>query len=214
MLKRLTGRDWRGVSAALIAAMLVGGTAAVAADQIHSNEIKNHGVKRVDLAKGINKRIAKGLRRPKQIGPATPVPAGKTIHGAVGGDFHVYDDDPADPTPGSSDFGVDVTLPSPAANPLSDNDVYVNVSGWQDAGGQTAPTTTDALAGCSGSPSNPTAPAGKVCIYVAGADNALNVTGYSVLFGTEASPYGFKLKWDTTSPGDTFVDATWAYTAP
>lgn len=42
----------------------------------------------------------------------------------------------------------------------------------------------------------------------------LNLNGYSVLFGSGASPYGFKLKWDASTTGDTFVDATWAYTAP
>jgi hypothetical protein len=135
------------------------------------------------------------------------VPSGQTIHGVVGGDFHAFDNS-------ASDFGTDVTLPMPAANALSDNDVFVNVAGWQDAGGQTTPTTTDTNAGCNGTPAAPTAPAGKVCIYVSGADHAFNLAGYSVLFGTGASPYGFKLKWDASQAGDTFVDATWAYTAP
>src|SRR5207247_2004848 len=102
----------------------------------------------------------------------------------------------------------------PAANNLSDGDVFVDVAAWQDAGGQSAPTTTDTSAGCTGTPAAPTAPAGKVCIYVSGADHAFNLSGYSVLFGTGASPYGFKLKWDASQAGDTFVDATWAYTAP
>ena len=69
-------------------------------------------------------------------------------------------------------------------------------------------------AGCTGTPAAPTAPAGKVCIYVSGADHAFNLAGQSVLFGTGASPYGFKLKWDASTAGDTFVDATWAYKAP
>jgi hypothetical protein len=125
----------------------------------------------------------------------------------VGGDFHAFDSS-------ASDFGIDVTLPIPAANALGDDAIFVNVAGWQNAGGQTAPTTTDTDAGCTGNPANPTAPAGKVCIYVSGADHAFNLNGYSVLFGTGASPYGFKLKWDASTTGDTFVDATWAYTAP
>jgi hypothetical protein len=36
----------------------------------------------------------------------------------------------------------------------------------------------------------------------------------ALLSGTQGSPYGFKLKWDASQEGDTFVDATWAYTAP
>jgi hypothetical protein len=72
-------------------------------------------------------------------------------------DFHAFDAT-------ASDFGVDVTLPIPAANALSDDSVFVNVTSWQDAGGQTAPTTS--------------------------------------------------LAWGASALGDTFVDATWAYTAP
>jgi hypothetical protein len=149
-------------------------------------------------------------------GPAGPagasalnsVPSGQTIRGAVGGDFHAYDATQA------SDFGVDVSLPMPAPVGLTDDDVFVNVNFWQDGGGQTAPTTTDTNAGCTGTLDEPTAPPGKVCIYVTGADQAFNLNGYSVRFGTEASKYGFKLKWDASTQGDTFVDAVWAYTAP
>jgi hypothetical protein len=149
----------------------------------------------------------KGDQGPAGTSALDAVPSGKTIHGVVGGDFHAFDNT-------ASDFGVDVTLPIPAANNLSDSDVFVNVSGWQDAGGQSTPTTSDTNAGCSGTPAAPTAPAGKVCIYVSGADHAFNLAGQSVLFGTGASPYGFKLKWDASATGDTFVDATWAYKAP
>ena len=136
-----------------------------------------------------------------------PVPSGQTIRGAIGGDYHAFDNS-------ASDFGVDMTFPMPAPVGVSDSEVFVNVAGWQDAGGQTPPTTTDTNAGCTGTPNAPTAPAGKVCIYVSGADHAFNLAGDSVLFGTGASKYGFKLKWDASQAGDTFVDATWAYTAP
>ncbi len=148
-----------------------------------------------------------GATGPAGASPLNAVPTGQTIRGAIGADFHSYSADP-------SDFGVDVTMPAAATSGLADGDVYVNVLGWQDAGGQTTPTTGDANAGCTGTPDLPTAPAGKVCIYVSGADHAFNLSGYSVLFGTGASKYGFKLKWDATAIGDTFVDATWAYTAP
>jgi hypothetical protein len=148
-----------------------------------------------------------GSQGPAGASALNPVPSGQTIRGAVGADDHAHDAD-------ASDFGIDVTMPMPAANPLSDDEVNVNVAGWQNAGGQTAPTTTDTNPGCNGTPANPTAPPGEVCIYVSGADHAFNLEGFSVLFGTEASPFGFKLKWDASLEGDTFVDATWAYTAP
>jgi hypothetical protein len=151
---------------------------------------------------------ATGPAGPPGASALDPVPSGRTIYGAVGADFHAYD-------ASASDFGTDVTLPMPAPVALSDDDVFVNVDGWQGSGGQTEPTTTDTDdLGCTGTPANPTAAAGEVCIYVSGADHAFNLNGYSVLFGTGASKYGFKLKWDASQAGDTFVDATWAYTAP
>jgi hypothetical protein len=180
---------------------------------VSSPKVRNRSLLAKDFKRG---QLPRGPRGPKGekgdkgdpgASALNPVPSGRTIHGAVGGDFHAYDAT-------ASDFGIDVTLPIPAANALGDDQVFVNVAGWQDAGGQTAPTTGDTDPGCTGSPTNPTAPAGKVCIYVSGADHAFNLNGYSVLFGSGASPYGFKLKWDSSTTGDTFVDATWAYTAP
>jgi len=141
------------------------------------------------------------------VGPADlGVPAGQTLRGAIGADFTA--------AAGAEDFGTIASLPIPASNPLSDGDVSVNVNTWGDGGGQTQPSTTDTSAGCSGSLAEPTAPAGKVCIYVAGGDNAIDVNGFSVIPGSGASPYGFKLGWTSNGAGDTFIDAVWAYTAP
>jgi hypothetical protein len=174
---------------------------------VRSSEVKNRSLLAKDFKAGQLPQGPKGDRGADGASALNAVPSHRTIRGAVGADFHAFDSS-------ASDFGVDVTLPMPARNALSDADVFVNIAGWQNAGGQTTPTTGDANAGCSGTPAAPTAPAGKVCIYVSGADHAFNLSGYSVLAGTGASPYGFKLKWDASTAGDTFVDATWAYTAP
>ena len=141
---------------------------------------------------------------------ASAAAAGSLLRGAVGGDFD------AQLPPGSvngADFGVDVSLRQAAGNQLGDNDVYIALR-WKNGGGQTKPTTADTNAGCTGTVALPTAPRGKVCIYVAGGDNAANVSGYSVRPGTDQSRYGFKLKWDVTHNGDTFIDAVWAYRYP
>jgi hypothetical protein len=174
---------------------------------VTSRKVRDGSLLAKDFKAGQLPRGPKGDKGDPGASALNPVLSGTTIHGAVGGDFHAFDST-------ASDFGIDVTLPIPAANALGDDAVFVNVAGWQNAGGQTTPTTTDTDVGCTGNPANPTAPAGKVCIYVSGADHAFNLNGYSVLFGTGASPYGFKLKWDASTAGDTFVDATWAYTAP
>jgi hypothetical protein len=151
--------------------------------------------------------VVAGITR--QGASAAPAP-GSLLRGAVGADF-----DSQLPPGGlvGADFGVDVSLPKRAGNALGDNDVYIALR-WRNGGGQTKPTTSDTNAGCTGTLASPTAPRGKVCIYVAGGDNAANVSGYSVRPGTGQSRYGFKLKWDAVQNGDTFIDAVWAYRYP
>jgi hypothetical protein len=149
--------------------------------------------------------VVAGITR--QGANAAPAP-GSLLRGAVGADF---DNQPPPAT--AADFGVDVSLPKPAGNALDDNDVHVALR-WTNGGGQTIPTTSDTSPRCTGTLRFPTAPRGKVCIYIAGGDNAANVSGYSVRPGTSASRYGFKLKWDAVQDGDTFIDAVWAYRYP
>jgi hypothetical protein len=130
-----------------------------------------------------------------------PLPTGRTIHGVVGANLHSPSND------ATNDWGVDAVLPVPARNNLTDAQVSVNV-----ASAIGAPTTADTDAGCSGTPALPTAPAGRVCIYVTAATNALTLQGLSAA-GATGTPYGFKLVWNSAATGDTFVDAVWAYTA-
>jgi hypothetical protein len=143
-------------------------------------------------------------------GSARVAPSG-TTHGVIGGDFDTQL--PVGSINGA-DWGVTATLPLPAAVKLTDDVVFVNVDRWKDGGGQTKPTTTDTSPQCTGTAQNPTAPKGKVCIYVLGGDNAVNVSGYSVVPGAGGSKLGFKLKWDSAGNGDTFIDAVWAYQYP
>src|SRR3712207_4833178 len=88
---------------------------------VSSSKVKNRSLLAKDFKAG---QLPKGPKGEAGASALNPVPSGKTIRGAVGGDFHAYD-------ALSRDFGVDVTLPIPAANGLGDDDVYVNVAGWQ-----------------------------------------------------------------------------------
>lgn len=177
----------------------VGG--AVGAGMVTSADIKDNTIRTKDLHSSTRSWVNhSAVRR---------VPSGATVHGVVGGDFNNTT------AAGMADWGVDASLPLKARNALTDEDVTVNVDGQQQSSGQTPATSADSAENaCTGSPAHPTAPAGVVCVYVAGADNAVGVVGYSARFGTAGSPYGFKLKWDVNGTGDTFVDAVWAYTAP
>ena len=140
-------------------------------------------------------------------GTASAGLSGTTLRGVIGGDFDTQ------LPPGSvngADWGVDQTVL--ARNRLHDADVFIVVSTW--AGSGLPPTTSDGPGPCTGSVSRPTAPRGKVCIYVTNSDNAVNLNGYSIMPGSGGSRNGFKLLWDAAGNGDTFVDAVWAYRYP
>jgi hypothetical protein len=141
----------------------------------------------------------KGDKGDPGLSPLDPVPSGKTLQGVIGLDV--------DATAGGGDWGVLMTMPMAANALLTDDDVYVNVQHWTNLGGNTPPSTTDANAGCTGTPANPTAPPGRVCIYVQHSTNAVDLFGYGV-----NSRQGFKLNFTNSVIGDAFVDATWAYT--
>jgi hypothetical protein len=202
---------------AVVAVVSLSGVSTAVASHlvVRSSDIVDYGIRNVDLASAsVNSRVIQNgsvgrgdlsTALQGQLSWAS-VPSGRTIRGAVGGDF--------DAAANLTDWGVVVSLPSRARNALGDDDVFVVVTTWQSGNGQTQPTTTDTNVGCTGTVTSPTAPAGKVCIYVAGGDNATDLNGYSVRPGTGRSPYGFKLSWTNSVPGDTFIDAVWAYRAP
>ncbi|HEX2105656.1 MAG TPA: hypothetical protein VHF51_18530 [Solirubrobacteraceae bacterium] len=190
-------------------------TGAVASTQVRDGTLRAKDFRRSDLPRGRTgergPRGATGLRGstgargatgPRGESALDPVPTGRTIRGVVGANLHAFSNDPA------IDYGVDAVLPIPAPSNLTDAQVSVDVAGA--VGG---PTTADGNPGCTGTPAAPSAPAGRVCIYVAAAANAVTLQGLSAA-GAAGSPYGFKLIWNSANAGDTFVDATWAYTAP
>jgi hypothetical protein len=147
-------------------------------------------------------RGERGLRGTAGTSAFETVPGGQTIRGVIGLDV--------DAAAGGGDWGVLTSMPMPAPFVLEDDDVLVDIEGRVEidpANPGTAPTTTDeGNAECEGSPTNPTAPPGRVCIYVRHSTNAVDLFGYGV-----NSTQGFKLNFTNSSAGDSFVDATWAY---
>jgi hypothetical protein len=123
----------------------------------------------------------------------------RTITGMIGGDF-----DTQLPPGGSvgADWGIDGSFQRAANNRIHDGDVKVVGAESGDA--------TDGFA-CNGSAAHPSAPKGKVCIYLIGSGNAVSIRGVTPVAGTGGSRFGFKLIWDANGNGDTFVDAVWAY---
>lgn len=179
-------------------------------------DVKNDSLTLNKLSKGTQALIRRAGKTgaPGVPGPAGPagapglsvldtLPSGKTEYGVVGFGTTA--------AAGNETYSIDGQLQMPATAPLGDNDVYVNINGNQPESTTPlyAPTTSDTLTGCDGTPANPTAPAGKVCVYVIHADNAASITGQGV--GTK---YGFRLAWSSELAGRSYVDAVWAYTAP
>ena len=128
--------------------------------------------------------------------------SGATIRGMVGGDFDTQL--PAGSTNGA-DWGVDALFQRAATILIHDGDVKVVGADSGDSGD---------FAGCTGSAAAPTAPVGKVCVYLIGSGGATNIRGVTPVPGTGGSKFGFKLIWDATGNGDTYVDAVWAYHFP
>lgn len=144
-----------------------------------------------------------GPAGPAGISSIDPLPSGKTVHGVIGFGYAA--------SAGNQHGDIDQQLPVPATAALKDADVYVSLNGFTSSGGIT-PTTADTNAGCTGSVTSPTAPAGKVCVYIAAGQNSAGIQGLGI--GPNGTPYGFKLSWDSQTSGRSFVEAVYAYTAP
>ena len=123
-----------------------------------------------------------------------PLRSGETIRGVVGGDF--------DANAAGNDFGVLETFPIPAPQPVEDANIVVD--GGDD----------DEANRCTGTAAAPSAPPGVVCIYPTGVVlNAIGFRGKDVIVGG-SSRFGFELLWAAADPGDTLLQAIWAYQAP
>ncbi len=122
------------------------------------------------------------------------IPSGITVTGELSWDGH-------QPTNTGLD-SLTVNLSGIAPVPLTHAEVNFATSG------------ADADPTCSGSATNPTAPAGKVCIYLwslSGIDLGFTA-GYAGALSTRA----FRVMWRASGNdnGEELLRATWAYTAP
>ena len=128
----------------------------------------------------------------------TTIPSGTTVTGAWG----IVDD-----AAGAGELKF-VYASFPLPSPVGLGDASVNFK----AG---TPTATDGDASCTGTSANPTAPAGKVCLYQGGLGNA-NVAGLAGFqYDTAAdSKQGFGVRATSTAAGLVVARGAWAYTAP
>jgi hypothetical protein len=129
---------------------------------------------------------------------------GKTVRGSAYYQF-------TSTVPGFFQFGVD--LPGRARNPLTQEDVNFAPDDFA--------ATTDDDPSCTGNYILPTAPPGKVCLYLwptaplSGNITRLNAGGDAPQ-SPEFSRNAFWINWQTADGSNpkVFVYARWAYTAP
>ncbi len=201
---------------------LVVATAATAgaASLITGKQIKDGSISAKDLSKAVQKQLARpgvaGAPGPAgakgdagargETGPRgetgsrgfsawDPIPAGQTVTGSF-----VYDSQAVI----FGDYSTEVALPALA--PVALTNTTVNFSPDIYAG------TTDDDAACTGSAGAPTAPPGKVCVYMDATDN--DTAG---AIGAAATPArtGFIIAWtDDGANADVYIRGSWAYTAP
>ena len=130
----------------------------------------------------------------------------------------------------SAAFDALASLPAPAPQVFDgEDDIQVanTAAVDDDCGGGTCLTAeeNDVAARCAGTPEDPTAPAGVVCIYPTQRLNAEFLVGFNIVNGSNGntpSPgvfgSGFGLGWEATGDDDDDLDsavlAVWAYTAP
>jgi hypothetical protein len=180
-------------------------TSKLAGGAVSTKKLKNGAVKRGKIADGaVNRpKIANGaVSKPKlaagvraQIDDATSpwdtIPSGRSVTGR-------YFDTKVVPSTGQ--LIENVNLPAAAPSALEHTDVIVTGS------------TGDAT--CTGSYSNPTAPAGKVCVYRAAGPTVADTTGWTFAESAHRT-HVFYILFSGQAGGNTVTYwGSWAYTAP
>jgi hypothetical protein len=194
--------------------------ATIGSAQIKDNSVRTRDIKnRTISSKDIRKKTLSALRGRKgatgergQTGaPGTSIfdstiPSGKTVTGAWGGDYAAV---PASSAQELFPIGFPVKAPSVLTSE------QVN----------TAPDSraADPDPACAGTLGGPTAPPGKVCIYIDQGDTSTQVHGYKLMTPIVDPPvsgdelgFSILIDYSTAVSGDQTVSArgTWAYTAP
>ena len=148
------------------------------------------------------------------------IPSGVTVTGAFGIGSNVTATvtvtvvDPEDATPltpptatatttMTSDIKQVVELPGLAPSDLSEATVNFANAG-----------TADADASCTGTATAPTAPAGKVCLYLSAGQGTGTTFDGQAIPGLAGSRSGFVVHAANATRGETGAFGTWAYTAP
>ena len=140
------------------------------------------------------------------------IPTGHVVSGIVGFDSHA--------TAGSQDFSGFASFPVaelPGGSGITNADVLIDeTEELKNICGKAADCingdSLDNANVCTGNVSNPTAPAGTVCIYPYSLSNNATYSGFAVPFNNSRS--GFEVRGTASGVGDIYFQGIWAYQAP
>ena len=133
------------------------------------------------------------------------IPKGTTVYGLIGGRYYAH-------ALGDT-FEAYSNFPAKASLLEDESEVQVAHTPACPAGDCLTAEENDFSAVCTGSVANPTAPAGKVCIYPSAVGNAHFLVGFSSS-NLPANSVGFGLGWEAQGEGDSWVRGIWAYKQP
>src|SRR3954447_2702101 len=150
----------------------------------------------------------------------SPVPSGKTIKGVWGGQYTPGG------TAGNDAFVLSTSFPAPLSDPITDATAQLSTNSF--AGGLSPAVAAAAMDAdedpdCSGTLAAPTAPAGKLCLYVRDSrisnvkDGTLHVQGPASddAPGEAARKLGFEVSFTANNAAAPVrVEGIWIYTAP
>lgn len=142
------------------------------------------------------------------------IPSGKSVYGVIGVD--------GDTSNANSDWYAFASFPGIVSKALTDDDVIFasNSTVDNDCGAASCLSSLESAlsATCTGTYDNPTAPAGKVCVYPVQLRSdkiAADTIRARPLRGASATATpGIMVNYTTNATGDTYLQAVWAYTAP
>jgi hypothetical protein len=167
-------------------------TAKLQADAVTGAKVQDGSLSGADIANG--SISPSNLSGPSPTAPGDPLPSGRTETGA----WAILDG--LSTAPATTGIG----LPFPAPVALSDATVNFEAN--------TNGIASDDDPVCTGTSQTPTAPRGKVCIYIAVGQTNVGALSGKAVGSPGPSSVGFVVTSTTSGTGQ--AQGTWAYTAP
>lgn len=192
-----------GVTICLV--VLLGSATAVAAGRLGSADIVDNSIKSRDIRNGTLGQADMSSRLRASLTDTSPwekIPSGTTVRGGFQFESPIVAADML--------YSQSLQLPALPSAVVGSDDVNFSKDDMAE--------TIDDDETCTGSSVAPTAPAGKICIYLAGRSRVTNLQAFGWSNAAAGALGLFYLTWHTPIGSvigqDSYIYGTWAYTAP